>query len=103
MILMRIVTTVRQDDIGIDTPFQGLEPRFDLLALLREKSISESHYLNSRVCGVSEKVGSGSPGFTLALNSAAENTPVNIETNATVHQAQKGCSRANLNVIRMRT
>jgi hypothetical protein len=35
------LATVREDDIGVNALFQHLEPRFDLLTLFREKSISE--------------------------------------------------------------
>ena len=47
MILMCVVATVREDNIRINTLFQLLEPRFDLLTLFREKSVSKGHHLNS--------------------------------------------------------
>src|SRR5689334_13000453 len=99
MILMSVVAPMRKNDIRSDAPLQSLEPRLDLLTLFREKSVPEVHHLDFRARRVVEKVAGRGFGFTLALTSAAENTPVNIETNASIHQAQERCSRPYLNVI----
>src|SRR5580698_7063205 len=101
MILMRVVATVRQDDVGINLPFQRLEPRFDLLTLFREKPVPKRHYLYFSDGRVGKKVCSGRPCFELALACAAKNTPMNIQANTPIQQAQKRRSRSDLNVIRM--
>jgi hypothetical protein len=99
MILMCVVAAVRKNDIRVNALLQHLEPRFDLLTLLREKSVLKGHYLNFGTGRVRQKVGRGSPCFTLALTCTAEYAPMNVEANASIQQTQNRRSRANLNVI----
>src|ERR1700730_15921265 len=72
MILMCVVTTMRENDIRVNALFQELEPRFHLLTLLCPKSVMKWHYLNFGAGRVREKVGRGSPCFTLAQTCAAK-------------------------------
>jgi hypothetical protein len=43
MVLVRIISAVGEDDIGIDPLLQRFEPGFDCLALFREEAVPEGH------------------------------------------------------------
>jgi hypothetical protein len=103
MILMRVIATMSQDDIGINTRFQNLEPRFDLLSLFRKKSVAKRHDFNVCARRICQKVGRRCSCFAFPLARSAQDAPVNIETNAPVQQAQEGRARSDLNVVRVRT
>ena len=99
MVLMRVVTAVGEDHIGIDAAFQAFKPGFDLLALLGEEAVSKSHDLDVAARSFQQKLGSRCSGFLFAFTGSTEHAPMDVKLNAIVLPAQKCRSRTNLDVI----
>jgi hypothetical protein len=48
VVLMRVPFAMSEDKVGIDPFFERLEPGFDCIALLREKTVPKRHNLDLR-------------------------------------------------------
>jgi hypothetical protein len=89
MILMSIVASVRQNEIGIESRFQRLEPGFYRLPLLGKKSVAKRHHFDLGACRFRKKLGGGTPRFALSSTYPAQNAPKHIEANPPRHQTQQ--------------
>ena len=81
MVLVRIILSMGENDIGIGTSLERLEPEFDLIALLGKESIPEIHDFDCTICRARQKIVRGGPRFLAALIDAAEHAPMNVEAN----------------------
>ena len=101
VILMRILTAVRQDDIGADARFQRLEPLLDLGALFGEKAVPKLQRLHICACGPLQEVGGRHMRFVLTLAYRTQHTPQDVELRALRDPVQQCPAGTNLDVIRV--
>src|ERR1700719_1783802 len=89
MILMRIVASVRQNEIGIESRLQRLEPGFYRLPLLWKKSVAKRHHFDLGACRSRQKLGGATPRFALSFTYPAQNAPKHFEADTSRHQTQQ--------------
>src|SRR5690242_12891220 len=103
MILVRIVPSMAENDIGVDAILQGFEPDLDLVALFREEAVPEVHHLDVVICGLCQKLASRRIGFARALAGATEHAPPYVEANALGEPVEKRSSSADFDIVGVRS
>jgi hypothetical protein len=101
MVLMSIVAAVRQDQIGIDSALEALEPLLDRGALEWKEAILESSNFHVERRGAAQKAEGAALGFACSARVAAEDDPVNGDASARGDQTEKRTAATDFEVIGM--
>jgi hypothetical protein len=79
VVLMSIIATMGEDQIGFYALLDGFEPILDALCLTGKEAILERHHFDPGAGGTLQEVGSRTPRLDLARTCATEHAPQNIE------------------------
>src|SRR5262249_41209847 len=102
MVLMGIVTPVRQNNIGGDACFEPFEPVLDLPAMHGEEAVPERQHFYLRNGRSLQEIISRRSRFILTLALGAQHAPGDITPNLLWNPGQKFSARPDLDVIRVR-
>src|ERR1700730_4436649 len=79
MVLMSVITTVRQNDIGCDACLELFEPVLDLSAMHWKEAVLERQCLHSRVRGPVQEIAGRGACFVLSLALSAQHAPRDVK------------------------
>lgn len=101
MILVEIVTSVRQDQIGRQRVLQFFKVLFDFYCLRREETVAKVEDGDVLLGGSFEKEFGAAASFSAAGRAGAENHPVKFQVATRAKQFEDRAAAANLDIIRM--
>ena len=101
MILMEIIASVREDQIGRQRVFQLFKVLFDFDVLRRKKSIAEVQDRDILLSGTFQKEFGAMAGFFVAGGAGTENYPVEFQVATCAQKFEDGTAAANLDVVGM--
>src|SRR4051812_19934665 len=103
MVLMRIIETMRQDQIRLDAVLKAFKPGLYFGTLGREEAVSKAVHLDANSIDAFQEVCRGRPRFRFTGTGSGKDAPSYIERRAVPLQLQDCAAGADFNVVGMST
>jgi len=103
VILMRITSIMREDQVRVDLRLQCLEPVLDGCSVIREESVAKRLHHDFAPNSVGQQGFRTCSSLVRACSVCAEHNPMHLQVRVLLHEAQYRRAASNLDVVRMRT
>jgi hypothetical protein len=101
MVLVRVVTSMRKDDVGLQLPLKGFEPALDLLALGGKETVFELLHVDAGAGSTGQEVECRVSRLIFPRPGPAQHAPSYVEPAALGDPSQQRSAGANLYIVRM--